>query len=132
MMVFFLPIREYDYLRLRYILGLWFFAEAAYNMVASERMDTPLYQLVGRFPTLRDKLVGGFALAAFFVILYFSVRLLMENEFFWLVKLVLAILALLVTWLAYYGICYLFGSQELRDGVTPNFVRKWFQRGNKL
>jgi hypothetical protein len=55
----------------------------------------------------------------------------MENEFFWAVKLALAVAALLVTWLAYYGICYLFGSQDLRDGVTPKFVRDWFRRGKK-
>jgi hypothetical protein len=88
-------------------------------------------QLVGRFRMLRDKVVGGIALAAFFVILFLSVRFLMENEFSWVVKLSFAILAVLITWLAYYGICYLLGTQELRDGVTPTFVRKWLQRGKK-
>ena len=125
MAVFFLPIREYDHLRLRYILGLWFFAEAAYNIVASERMVTPLYQLVGRFQTMRDKVVGSVALAAFFVILFFSVRYLMENDLFWMTKLVLAVGTLLFTWLVYYGICFLFGTDELRNGILPKFIRRW-------
>lgn len=131
MAVFFLPIREYDYLRLRYIVGLWFFAEAAYGLITSDRMATPLYQLVGRFTTWRDKVVGGAALAAFFVILYCAVRYLMENEFTWVVKLTLAVAVILTTWLVYYGICFLFGTNELRNGILPKFVRRWFTRPDK-
>ena len=129
--VFLLPVREYDYLRLRYFVGIWFFAEAAFLWVGGERVATPLYQLVGRFRSGRDKVVAGIALAFFFVILYLSVWLLMANEFYWAVKLALAIACVLLTWLVYYGICLLFGSPELRKGIVPMFAKGWFRRPKK-
>jgi len=126
------PNWQYDYLRLRYFIGLWLLAEAAFQMFPGEQRTTlPLYRLVWRYPSPRDKLVAGVALAAFFAILYLAVRLLMENVFFWAVKLGLAIATVLVTWLAYYGICYLFGSQELREGVTPKLIKGWLQPSKK-
>jgi hypothetical protein len=128
MVVFLLPIREHDYLRLRYFIGLWFFAEAAFRMTQTENWMTPLFLLVGKYRLVRDRVVAGIALAAFFTVLYLAVWLLMDNVFLWLVKLVLAVAVVLVTWLIYYGICFLFGTQELRDGALPAFVRKWIWR----
>jgi hypothetical protein len=129
--VFLLPIREHDYLRLRYFVGLWFFAEAAFLVAQGENRLTPLYQLVWRYHAVRDKMVAGIALLAFFSILYMAVWLLMDVEFFWAVKLSLAIATVLVTWLVYYGICYMFGSRDLRDGVTPKFIQDWFRRSKR-
>lgn len=122
--VFFLPIRESDTLRLRYILGLWFFAEAAYMMVPGDRIATPLYQLVGRFHSWRDRVVAAVALGAYFVLLFFAVYLMMNLVFILEVKVALAIGIVLITWLVYYGICFLFGSDELRVAVIPRFVRR--------
>ncbi len=121
--VFFLPLREHDHMRLRYFLGLWFLAEAAFLFAQGEYRQTPLYQLVWRYSQLRDKVVSGIALAALFTTLYLSVWLLMENSFSWPVKLALAIATVLVSWLAYYGLCLLLGTQELRENVTPKFRR---------
>ncbi|MBN2388865.1 MAG: hypothetical protein JXB85_17750 [Anaerolineales bacterium] len=131
--VFLLPIQQCDYLRLRYILGLWFFVEAAFQMSPGEQRQTlPLYRLVWRYNSLRDKFVAGIALAVFFSILFLAVAVLMENMFFWVIKLTLAVATVLLTWLAYYGICYLFGSQELRDEGIPKFIRGWIRHGKKL
>jgi hypothetical protein len=122
----------HDALRLRYIVGIWFLAEAGFLMFPGEaRRSLPLYQLVWKYPSLRDKFAAGLALVAFFAVLFVAVWQLTENEFFWAVKLGLAIATVLVSWLAYYGICYLFGTQELRDGVMPKFVKKWLQRNKK-
>lgn len=132
MAVFFLPIREHDYLRLRYFAGLWFFAEAAYRAFPGEACNlSPLHQLVGRYSLTRDRIVAGLALSAFFVILYLAVWLLMGNEFVPGVKVGLAVGTVLLTWLAYYGICYLFGSQELRRGAAPKLLNDLLQRYKK-
>lgn len=108
-------------MRLRYFVGLWFLAEAAFLFAQGENRQTPLYQLVGRYSHFRDKVVSGIALAAFFTTLYLAVWLLMENAFSWQVKLALAIATVLVSWLVYYGLCLLLGTRELRENVTPKF-----------
>lgn len=126
--VFFLPIREHDAMRLRYFIGLWFLAEAAFLFAQGENRLTPLYQLVWRYSQLRDKVVSGIALAAFFTTLYLSVWLLTENSFIWPVKLALAIATVLISWLVYYGLCLLLGTRELRENVTPKILWRRFHK----
>lgn len=122
--VFLLPIREYDHMRLRYFLGIWFFAEAAYLVAQGETRTTPLYQLVMRYPSARDRIVAGSALAAFFIVLFLAVRFGMENELSWGEKLALAIGTILASWLVYYGLCCLLGSEALRAGIRPDFLKR--------
>lgn len=124
MAVFLLPIRETDYARLRYIVGVSFFAEAAFQLVPAENRTTPLYLLVGRYRSWRDKVVAGLALAAMFVALYWAVRLVLEHFVSWPVWLALSIGCGLGAWGLYYAICVLLGTKELRRAVTPGFLRK--------
>ena len=104
MMVFLLPIRETDYARLRYLVGLAFFAEAGAQVVPSWGRYAPLYLLVGKHRAWRDKAVAGLALA---------------------------VGGGLGAWGAYLAICALLGTRELRLAVTPGFLRKWVDRAGR-
>ena len=120
----------HDPLRLRYFVGIWFLAEAGFLLFPGVvRRALPLYHLVWRYKLVRDKIVAAIALAAFFAILYVSVWQLTENVFTTAVKVGLAIATVVVCWLVYYGICFLFGTDELRYGGALWFVRKWLRRG---
>ena len=124
MAIFFLPIKTTDYARVRYIVGIWFFIEAAYRIFPFQNKDTPLYRLVGRYPAWRDKIVAGLALAAMFVLLYFSVRLIAEHSFSAAVQLALVVGCALAAYVVYYALCALGGTRELRNAITPWFLRK--------
>lgn len=120
---------EHDPLRLRYFVGIWFLAEAGFLLFpGAARQALPLYRLVWRYKSLRDRIAAALALAAFIVVLYVSVWQLTENVFAVGVKIGLAIATVLACWLVYYGICFLFGTDELRYGGALWFVRKWLRR----
>ena len=43
-----------------------------------------------------------------------------------------AIFDLAIAILVYYGICLVFGTQELRTDVMPTFIKCWFSRKNSV
>jgi len=79
--------------------------------------STPFYKMIGRFSTLRDRLVSLVALILFLTVLSLPLVLTLT----WQINLILIGVAVLV----YYVIGLVFGTKELRDSLKPKWPEIW-------
>ena len=79
--------------------------------------STPFYRMIGRLPTLRDRLVSLIALVVFFVLLCLPLLL----TFTWQINWVMVGFAAA----SYYVISIIFGTQELRNSLKPKWPEIW-------
>jgi hypothetical protein len=79
--------------------------------------STPFYKMIGRFSTLRDRLVSLIAFVLFLLLLYMPLFL----NFTWQMGLITAGFAMLIN----YFVRFIFGTQELRESLKPNWPEIW-------
>jgi hypothetical protein len=102
------------------ILSIWLAIEAANQSDIEPYNDTPLFDMIGKYRRTRDKVVLGVALLTVLVLNALPIR----GVDFWIW------LALNV--LAFYGICFIFGTKDLHEGVTPRFLRRFLHRNKRV
>jgi hypothetical protein len=118
--IFLLSKFDGDFMGLVEILAIlvffWLIMEAAAKANPGQ-VESPLGRFLGRYSNRRDKVVVCFAFLAVLAVLFLT-SFLHGNLFLTIVVSVTGTVA------AYYGICRLFGTQELRDQVLPEFIKR--------
>ena len=99
------------------ILSIWLAIEAANQSDVEPYNDTPLFNLIGKYRHIRDKVVFSVALVT---VLIFNVLPIYRGNSLWI-------------WLGlnvmiFYGICFIFGTKDLHEGVTPRFLKRFLHR----
>ncbi len=93
----------------------WLIMEAA-AQADPTLSESPLHKLVGRYSNTRDKRTKIVAIAAGLI----TGSAFMDSPH--------GGFSLLAVILAYYGICLVFGTRELRWDVTPAIIKRWINR----
>ena len=102
------------------IFSLMLAVEAA-NQSATDKSSRPSYQLFGKYRSSRDKVVV--IVAYLIAVILFWLPINLGDDF--VSEIVLRIV---LAGIAYFGTCFILGTNELRAGVTPQFVKRLLYR----
>jgi hypothetical protein len=92
------------------------------NRIGPDPSETPLSKFRKHYPTRRDKLVFLLAIVITRVIIAYRPSTMIETN--WLILVAIGLLGCLV----FFTICILFGTNVLRDDMTPKIVKRWLKR----
>jgi hypothetical protein len=97
-------------------LFFWLVIEAA-AQANPNQVTSPLGNFLSKYSNHRDRVVVCIAWLGVLIVLFIT-SFLHGNLF------LISVLSIIGAVVVYYGVCLLFGTQDLRDKVIPNFIKK--------